>query len=79
MKSRVIAWPLKLYDCCPISDGAAAVVLASEDKVNELGVETPVWVDAIGLSSDTSNICRRDNYVGLGATVRAAQMARALD
>ena len=75
LKSRVIAWPLKLYDCCPISDGAAAVILASEDKVNELRVETPVWVDAIGLSADTSNICRRDNYVGLQATVRAAQIA----
>ena len=26
--SDVIAWPLKLYDCCPITDGSAAVVLA---------------------------------------------------
>lgn len=75
LKSRVITWPLKLYDCCPISDGAAAVILASEDKVKEFKVETPVWVDAIGFSSDTSNICRRSNYFGLGATVRAAQMA----
>ena len=75
LKSRVITWPLKLYDCCPISDGAAAVILASEDKLKEHEVETPVWVDAIGFSSDTSNICRRANYVGLGATVRAAQMA----
>jgi acetyl-CoA C-acetyltransferase len=75
LKSMVITWPLKLYDCCPISDGAAAVILASEDKVKEFKVETPVWVDAIGFSSDTSNICRRDGYVGLGATVRASQMA----
>ncbi len=75
LKSRVITWPLKLYDCCPISDGAAAVILASEDKLKKFKVETPVWVDAIGFSSDTSNICRRANYVGLGATVRAAQMA----
>jgi acetyl-CoA C-acetyltransferase len=75
LKSRVITWPLKLYDCCPISDGAAAVILASEDKLKKFKVETPVWVDAIGFSSDTSNICRRADYVGLGATVRAAQMA----
>jgi acetyl-CoA C-acetyltransferase len=75
LKSRVITWPLKLYDCCPISDGAAAVILASEDKVKEFKVETPVWVDAIGFSSDTANICRRTDYVGLGATVRASQMA----
>jgi len=75
LKSRVIAWPLKLYDCCPISDGAAAVILASEDKLKEFKAETPVWVDAIGFSSDTSNICRRESYVELGAVVRAAQMA----
>jgi len=75
LKSRVITWPLKLYDCCPISDGAAAVILASEDKVKKLKVETPVWVDAVGFSSDTSNICRRDDYVGLKAAARAAQMA----
>jgi len=75
LKSRMIMWPLKLYDCCPISDGAAAVILASPDKVKEFKVETPVWVDAIGFSSDTSNICRRASYVGLGATVRASQMA----
>jgi len=75
LKSRVITWPLKLYDCCPISDGAAAVILASEDNVKKLKVETPVWVDAIGFSSDTSNICRRADYVGLKAAVRASQMA----
>jgi len=75
LDSRVITWPLKLYDCCPISDGAAAVILASENKVKELQVETPVWVDAIGFSSDTSNMCRREDYVGLRATVKASKMA----
>jgi acetyl-CoA C-acetyltransferase len=73
--SSVIAWPLKLYDCCPITDGTAAVVLASEDKVKELGVEDPVWIDAIGFSSDTANLSKRENYVGLEASVRASRMA----
>jgi len=59
----------------PISDGAAAVILASEEKVREFRVEDPVWIRAIGYSSDTSNIVRRPNYVGLEATVRAAGMA----
>ena len=73
--SSVIAWPLKLYDCCPITDGAAAVVLASEEKVKELGVEAPVWIEAIGLSSDTANMSKRENYRGLEASVRASRMA----
>ncbi len=73
--SSMVAWPLKLYDCCPITDGAAAVVLASEEKVKELGVEVPVWVDAIGFSSDTANLSKREDYVGLEASVRASRMA----
>ncbi len=73
--SSVVAWPLKLYDCCPISDGAAAVVLASEEKVKELGVEVPVWIDAIGFSSDTACLSKRMSYVGLEASVRASRMA----
>jgi acetyl-CoA C-acetyltransferase len=73
--SSVIAWPLKLYDCCPITDGSAAVVLASEAKVKELGVEDPVWIEAMGVSSDTANLSKRETYVGLDASVKAARMA----
>jgi len=75
LSSHVIAWPLKLYDCCPITDGAAAIVLASEDKVKELGVDTPVWIAAVGFSSGTGNLSKRGTYVGLEASVQASRMA----
>ncbi len=75
LSSRTIAWPLKLYDCCPISDGAAAVVLASKDKVKELGVDTPVWIKGIGISSDTSTMGNRADFLGLRASRDAAQLA----
>jgi acetyl-CoA C-acetyltransferase len=75
MSSSLIAWPLKLYDCCPITDGAAAVVLASESKVKELKIEDPIWIEAIGFGSDTANLSKRETYVGLDATVKAAKMA----
>jgi acetyl-CoA C-acetyltransferase len=75
LHSHVISWPLKLYDCCPITDGAAALVLASEDKVKELGIDTPVWIDTVGFSSDTGNLSKRKNFVGLEASVQAATMA----
>ncbi|MET1124197.1 MAG: thiolase domain-containing protein [Archaeoglobaceae archaeon] len=74
MNSRYIAYPLKLYDCSPISDGAAAAVLASEEKVKELGCEA-IWIESIGYASDTSNMTNREDYVGLKATVLAAKMA----
>jgi acetyl-CoA C-acetyltransferase len=75
LSSSVIAWPLKLYDCCPITDGAAAVVLASEDKVKKLGIEDPVWIEAMGVASDTANLSKRESYVGLDASVKASRMA----
>lgn len=74
LKSRPIAWPLKLLDCSPISDGAAAAVLASEDVAGKI-TDTPVWIEAIGYSSDTSNFTRRPHYLGLEATRKAAEMA----
>lgn len=75
MRSTMIAWPLKLYDCCPITDGAAALVLASEAKVKELMIEDPVWIEAIGISSDTANLSKRETYSGLDASVKASKMA----
>jgi acetyl-CoA C-acetyltransferase len=75
LSSMVIASPLKLFDCCPMSDGSAAVILASEEKVKELKIDTPVWVAGIGYSSGTANLSKRKDYVGLEASVAAAQQA----
>ncbi|MGQ9538380.1 MAG: thiolase domain-containing protein [Candidatus Bathycorpusculaceae bacterium] len=75
LSSMVIAAPLKLFDCCPVSDGAASIILASEEKVKELKVDTPVWVAGIGFASGTANMSKRVDYVGLEASVQASQKA----
>ncbi len=72
--SQMVAWPLKLYDACPLSDGSASVVLASEDVAKTL-TDTPVWIRGVGYSSDTANLSRREDYVGLRAAVTAASKA----
>lgn len=74
MRSQMVAWPLKLYDACPLSDGSATVVLASEEAAKRL-TDTPVWIRGVGYSSDTANLSRRDSYVGLRAAVDAAARA----
>lgn len=48
--SKMIAQPLQLYDCCPFSDGAAAVVLASADIAMKL-TDRPVYIIGIGQAS----------------------------
>lgn len=75
LNSRVITHPLKLYDCSPISDGSSAAILASEEKIRELGIDDAVWIEGIGYASDTANMTNRESFVGLKATVMAAEMA----
>jgi len=74
LSSRVVAWPLKMYDCCPMSDGAAAVILASEEKAKSM-TDSPVWIEGIGISSDTANVSKRAEYASLRATVISAEAA----
>jgi acetyl-CoA C-acetyltransferase len=75
--SQVVSWPLKLYDACPLSDGSAAVILASEEAAKKL-TDTPIWIKGVGYSSDSANLSRRSDYVGLEATVEAAKRAYAM-
>ncbi|MEM2103409.1 MAG: thiolase domain-containing protein [Candidatus Bathyarchaeia archaeon] len=75
LSSPVVASPLKLLDCCPISDGSAAVLLASEEKVKEFRIDTPVWIAGLGYASGTANISKRLNYLGLEASVSASRKA----
>lgn len=72
MSSPYIAWPLKLYDCSPISDGSAAVILASEEVAKKL-TDSPVWIRAIQGATATSNITRRDNYLSIPSARVAAE------
>ena len=75
MKAVWIAYPLNLYDCSLISDGAAGAILASADKVDELGIEDPIWITGVGSSSDTMLLSGRESLFELPATTRACQTA----
>ncbi len=74
MKSAMICPPLNLYDCCLISDGAAAVVLASKEKAKRIS-DTPVWLAGLGAASDTMMISERETLTELRATKIAAEKA----
>lgn len=59
VNSFMVSSPLTLYDCCPFSDGAAAVVLASEEKAKEL-TDKPVYIIGIGQSSSGKYSAQKD-------------------
>ena len=48
LEARMIAEPFGLYDCCPLSDGASAIVIASEEKAKELSERKPVYIRGTG-------------------------------
>lgn len=75
LSSYLVSWPLKLFDCSPICDGSAAVILASEEKARQLGVKDPVWVSGLGYSSDSANMSKRPDFLGLRASVQASKRA----
>jgi acetyl-CoA C-acetyltransferase len=74
LKSRIVAWPLKLYDCCLISDGAAAVILASEDKAKKI-TDTPIWIIGLSSATDTGYLAGRTDISTLQAAVLASKQA----
>jgi acetyl-CoA C-acetyltransferase len=52
MRSRYIAWPVKLFDCCPQSSGGCAMVLASESYIRQHSLDA-VWITGVGHSSES--------------------------
>jgi acetyl-CoA C-acetyltransferase len=70
----MVASPLRLFDCCPISDGAAVIILAA-DNIAKKYTDTPVKIDGIGQASDTLALHDRINITSLGATRLAAKQA----
>jgi acetyl-CoA C-acetyltransferase len=74
MMPRYIAWPLKLFDCSPISDGAAAVVVTSNEKAKEY-TDLPVKIVGSGQASASMNLCERSELASFPASVRAGKAA----
>lgn len=69
----VIAWPMRLYDCSPVSDGAATILLVAEDLARNYS-ENPIYVVGSGQASDTT-IRNRSELTGLRAAQVASQKA----
>ncbi|MCX6809661.1 MAG: thiolase domain-containing protein [Candidatus Berkelbacteria bacterium] len=74
LKSRVIASPLKLLDCSAISDGAAAVVMCSEETAPYFKSE-PIYLIGIGHNTDFIGIYDREDLTQIPSVKKAAQKA----
>lgn len=77
MNSRRIAGPIKMFDCCLYSEGAAALVLASEKRARELS-DDPIWIEGVGSSNVRSYMPQMDNLGRLLCQQQSAQRAYAM-
>jgi acetyl-CoA C-acetyltransferase len=59
LASETLAWPVQRLDVSPISDGAVAVVLASEEAAARI-TDRPVWIQGVGWNLDTTYWTNRD-------------------
>jgi len=69
-----VADPLNLYHCCPTSDGAAAVLVASEDVVGEYS-DDPIRVAGVGAASEPVGLFQRDSYTSIASSRAAGEQA----
>ena len=69
-----IAEPLHLFDCCPVSDGAASLVVVSEEVAVKLG-GPKVRVAGIGQATDTHAVHEREDPTDLKAVRIASEKA----
>lgn len=74
MSSPMIAYPLKLYDCSPITDGAAAVVLMRGDLARKY-TDTPIEIVGSGQGSTTMALQDRPDLTTLQSAREASSQA----
>jgi acetyl-CoA C-acetyltransferase len=74
LSSRYVAWPLKLYDCSLITDGASCIILTKPELASKY-TDMPVQIYGSGQASDTIGLYERKSLTSLLATKIAAKTA----
>jgi acetyl-CoA C-acetyltransferase len=73
LKAPMIAWPLGLYDCCGVSDGAAAAIVVRADMASNLS-PAPVYIKTIQVAAESGEdlLYQGYDYTHVETTCRAA-------
>jgi len=75
LESVLVADPLRVLDCSPITDGAAAVVLCSLEMAKRISKKPIVKISGSGQASDTIALHSRKDLAWLESTAKAAEQA----
>ena len=75
MSAPIVAWPLGLFDCCGVSDGAAAAIVTRAEMAKNFRPD-PVYVKALQISASSGQeMLYEDDWTHVETTVRASQRA----
>ena len=74
MASKVVAWPLKMYDCSLITDGASCIILTKPELANKY-TDQPVHIIGSGQASDSIGLYERTSLTSLLSAKLAAKTA----
>ena len=74
LSSRVIAWPLKLYDCSLITDGASCLII-TKPEIAKRYTDMPIQITGSGQASDSIGIYERESLTALVASKIASKQA----
>ena len=72
-KTEMIGYPFRYGHICPASDGASAIVMASEEVARKK-CEQPAWIKGLASFSDEENQMQSENYGGVGVLDASEQM-----
>lgn len=75
LDSMMVADPLHVLDCSPVSDGAAAAVLCPLERAKKIAKKAPVRIAGVGHATDSLALYRRADLTRLPAVERSAQIA----
>ncbi len=74
MGSKIVAWPLKMFDCSLITDGASCVILTKPELANKY-TDQPIQIIGSGQASDSIGLYERKSLTSLHAAKIAAKAA----
>jgi acetyl-CoA C-acetyltransferase len=74
LNSPFVAEPLTVFDCCPVSDGGAAVVLCAMEKAKEF-TDKIIKISASVVATDTLAVHSRDDLTTIRSTFMAGRKA----
>ncbi|MCW3993450.1 MAG: thiolase domain-containing protein [Candidatus Bathyarchaeota archaeon] len=74
LSSRVIAWPLKLYDCSLITDGGSCIII-TKPEIAKKYTDMPIQIIGSGQASDSIGMYERESLTSLIAAKIAARQA----